>query len=102
MPFFLEASCRLGDHVTFAVGRGADGLEAYDLKVVGRGASRCVPVFVGFVVDNSGSALLVLLVTKQLAQFFPFPSSGPRCATSWLIWTRRTENAGAHLQAPRI
>ena len=37
VPFFLEGSCRLGDHVTFAVGRGADGLEAYDLKVVGRG-----------------------------------------------------------------
>ena len=37
VPFFLAGSCRLGDHVTFAVGRGADGLEAYDLKVVGRG-----------------------------------------------------------------
>ena len=37
VPFFLEGSCRLGDHVTFAVGRGAVGLEAYDLKVVGRG-----------------------------------------------------------------
>ena len=37
VPFFLEGSCRLGDHVTFAVGRGATGLEAYDLKVVGRG-----------------------------------------------------------------
>ena len=36
VPFFLAGSCRLGDHVTFAVGRGADGLEAYDLKVVGR------------------------------------------------------------------
>ena len=36
VPFFLVGSCRLGDHVTFAVGRGADGLEAYDLKVVGR------------------------------------------------------------------
>ena len=33
------------------------------------GASRCVLVFVGFVVDNSGSARLVLLVTKQLALF---------------------------------
>ena len=37
VPFFLAGSCRLGDHVTFAVGRGANGLEAYDLKVVGRG-----------------------------------------------------------------
>ena len=37
LPFFLEGSSRLGDHVTFAVGRGATGLEAYDLKVVGRG-----------------------------------------------------------------
>ena len=37
MLFFLEGSCRLGDHVTFAVGRGAAGPEAYDLKVVGRG-----------------------------------------------------------------
>ena len=36
VPFFLAGSCRLSDHVTFAVGRGADGLEAYDLKVVGR------------------------------------------------------------------
>ena len=36
LPFFLERSCRLGDRVTFAVGRGATGLEAYDLKVVGR------------------------------------------------------------------
>ena len=36
VPFFLEGSCRLGDHVTFAVGRGADGLEASDLEVVGR------------------------------------------------------------------
>ena len=36
-PSSLRGSCRLGDHVTFAVGRGADGLEAYDLKVVGRG-----------------------------------------------------------------
>ena len=37
VPFFLAGSYRLGDHVTFAVGRGADGLEAYDLKVVGKG-----------------------------------------------------------------
>ena len=37
VPFFLAGSCQLGDLVTFAVGRGADGLEAYDLKVVGRG-----------------------------------------------------------------
>ena len=37
VPFFLDRSCRLGDHVTFAVGRGADGLEAFDLEVVGRG-----------------------------------------------------------------
>ena len=37
VPFFLAGSCRLGDHVTFAVCRGADGLEAYDLKVVGKG-----------------------------------------------------------------
>ena len=37
VPFFLEGACRVGDHVTFAVGRGATGLEAYDLKVVGRG-----------------------------------------------------------------
>ena len=36
VPFLLAGSCRLGDHVTFAVGRGADGLEAYDLKVVGK------------------------------------------------------------------
>ena len=36
VAFFLAGSCRLGDHVTFAVGRGADGLEAYDLKEVGR------------------------------------------------------------------
>ena len=35
------------------------------------GASRCVPVLVGFVVDNSGSARLVLLVTKQLVLFSP-------------------------------
>ena len=34
VPFFLEGSCRLGDHV--AVGRGADGLEVFDLEVVGR------------------------------------------------------------------
>ena len=34
VPFFLAESCRLGDHVTFVVGRGADGLEAFDLKVV--------------------------------------------------------------------
>ena len=66
------------------------------------GAMRCVPVLVGFVVDNSGSARLVLLVTKQLALFSPFPSSGPRCATSWPVWTRRTENAVAHLQASCI
>ena len=57
---------------------------------------------VGFVVDNSGSARLVLLVTKQLAPFSPFPSSGPRCVTSWLVWMRRTEDAVAHLQAPCI
>ena len=37
VPFFLAGSCRLGDHVSFAVGRGADGLEAYDLRVVGKG-----------------------------------------------------------------
>ena len=37
VPFFLAGSCQLGDHVTFAVGRGADGLEAYDLRVVGKG-----------------------------------------------------------------
>ena len=36
------------------------------------GASRCVPVLVGFVVDNIGSARLVLLVTKQLALFLLF------------------------------
>ena len=36
-PFFLEGSCRLGDHMTFEVGGGADGLEAFDLEVVGRG-----------------------------------------------------------------
>ena len=35
VPFFLAGSCRLGDHVTFVVGRGADGLEVFDLKVVG-------------------------------------------------------------------
>ena len=55
------------------------------------GASRCDPVLVGFVVDNSGSARLVLLVTSNLPRFPPFSSSGPRCATSWLVWTRRTE-----------
>ena len=37
VPFFLAGSCQLGDLVTFAVGRGADGLEAFDLRVVGRG-----------------------------------------------------------------
>ena len=36
VPFFLEGFCPLGDHVTLAVGRGADGLEAFDLEVVGR------------------------------------------------------------------
>ena len=56
-----------------------------------------------FVADNSGSARLVLLVTKQLALFSPFPSSGPRCATSWPVWTRRTENSPvAPQQAPCI
>ena len=43
VPFFLAGSCRLGDLVTFAVGRGADGLEAYDLKVVGRGEGVGIP-----------------------------------------------------------
>ena len=43
VPFFLEGSCRLGDHVTFAVGRVADGLEAFDLKVVGRGEGLGIP-----------------------------------------------------------
>ena len=33
------------------------------------------PCLSAFVVDNSGSARLVLLVTKQLALFSPFPSS---------------------------
>ena len=37
VPFFLPGSCQLGDYVTFAVGRGADGPEACDLRVVGRG-----------------------------------------------------------------
>ena len=37
VPFFLAGPCQLGDLVTFAVGRGADGLEAFDLRVVGRG-----------------------------------------------------------------
>ena len=37
VPFFLAGSCQLGDLVTFAVGRGADGLEAFDLRVVGGG-----------------------------------------------------------------
>ena len=37
VPFFLSGSCQLGDYVTFAVGRGADGPEAYNLRVVGRG-----------------------------------------------------------------
>ena len=50
---------------------------------------------VGFVVDNSGSAWLVLLVTKQLALFFPSPASGPRCVTSWPVWTRRTESCSS-------
>ena len=35
------------------------------------GASRCVPVLVGFIADNSGSARLVFLVTMQLAPVFP-------------------------------
>ena len=56
-------------------------------------------MLVGFVVDNSGSARLVLLYTKQLALFSLFSSSDPRCATSWPVWTRRTV---AHLQAPCI
>ena len=43
-----------------------------------------------FVADNSGSTRLVLLVTKHLALYSLFPSSGPRCATSWPVWTRRT------------
>ena len=43
VPFFLAGSCRLGDHVIFAVGRGADGLEDYDLKVVGRGEGLGIP-----------------------------------------------------------
>ena len=46
-----------------------------------------------FVADNSGCARLVLLLTMQIALFSPFPSSGPRCATSWPVWTRRTENS---------
>ena len=44
VPFFLEGSCRLGDHVTFAVGRGADGLEAFDLKVGGKGVRGLAPL----------------------------------------------------------
>ena len=48
-----------------------------------------------FVADNSGD--------KQLALYSLFPSSGPRCATSWPVWTRRTENSPvAPQQAPRI
>ena len=43
-----------------------------------------------FVADNSGSTRVVLLVTKHLALYSLFPSSGPRCATSWPVWTRRT------------
>ena len=42
-----------------------------------------------FVADNSCSTRL-LLVTKHLALYSLFPSSGPRCATSWPVWTRRT------------
>ena len=56
-----------------------------------------------FVADNSGSARLVLLVPKQLALCSLSWSSGPRCATSWPVWTRRTENSPvAPQQAPCI
>ena len=40
-----------------------------------------------FVADNSGSTRLVLLVTKHLTLYSLYPSSGPRCATSWPVWT---------------
>ena len=42
-----------------------------------------------FVADTSGSTWF-LLVTKHLALYSLFPSSGPRCATSWPVRTRRT------------
>ena len=54
-----------------------------------------------FVAHNSGSTRLVLLGTMHLALYSLFPSSGPRCATSWPVWTRRTENSPvAPQQAP--
>ena len=59
----------------------------------------CRPLVAG----NGGSARLVLLVTKQLVLFSPFLWSGPRCATSWPVGTRRTENSPvAPHQAPCI
>ena len=100
--------CSPVEHAVFSASWFTNGYMTTSVYVVvllaDSDAPRAVfPCMSAFVADNSGSARLVLLVTKQLALFSPFPSSGPRCATSWPVWTRRTENAPvAHLQAPCI
>ena len=37
IPFLIMGSLRLHDWVTFSVGEGPDGLEAFDLEAAGRG-----------------------------------------------------------------
>ena len=37
VPFLIKRSLRLYDWVTFSVGEGPDGLEAFDLEAVGWG-----------------------------------------------------------------
>ena len=43
VPFFIKGSLRLHDWVTFLVGEGPDGLEAFDLEAVGRSEGLGIP-----------------------------------------------------------
>ena len=98
VPFFLEGSCRLGDHVTFAVGRGADGLEAFDLEVVGGCEGLGIPSlhpgchFLPGMRPRS-SHVPGWLLFLQFALCSLWLSAGPRCSASWPVWTRRTSRA---------
>ena len=113
VPFFLAGSCRLGDHVTFAVGRGAAGLEAYDLKVVGRRWGAWHPLTPSWVPRAVFLCLLASSPTTVAVHgwFYWWQSS----LSSFLLSRRQAQDARhhgrygregqrmfAHLQAPCI